>query len=113
MGGAADLPQRSSSPLKRRASDLEDSDVPSSQRDDVDMVPVPASDPSDPTEPAESPAGHQRARSVDMLRNEAEPAPSNGSTLKKVVDQEQDSASPADPQDGTDFLPLLFFHYSC
>jgi ubiquitin carboxyl-terminal hydrolase 4/11/15 len=106
MGGAADLPQRSSSPLKRRASDLEDSDVPSSQRDDVDMVPVPASDPPAPTEPPDSSTGRQRAQSVDMLRNEAGPAPSNGSALKtEVVEQKQDSPNTTDPQNGAEVLP--------
>lgn len=67
MGGAADLPQRSSSPLKRRASDLE-AEVSSSQKDDVDMIMVPESDPPEAvndTEPSRA-----RAQSVDMLRNE-------------------------------------------
>ncbi|KAG9230957.1 hypothetical protein BJ875DRAFT_135688 [Amylocarpus encephaloides] len=41
MGCAADLPQRSSSPLKRRASDLEDSDKISNPREDVEMSPAP------------------------------------------------------------------------
>lgn len=75
MGGAADLPQRSSSPLKRRASDLEDSDVPSSQKDDVDMVPVPPSDPSEP--PKSTDTTHERAQSVDMLRHDAGIEPPN------------------------------------
>lgn len=106
MGGAADLPQRSSSPLKRRASDLEDSDVPSSQRDDVDMVPVPASDPPEPANTAKTSAGHQRAQSVDMLRDEAEPAPSNGTAVKnEVADQEQDSPKTTDSQNGAEVLP--------
>ncbi|KAG0647612.1 Ubiquitin-specific-processing protease 12, partial [Hyphodiscus hymeniophilus] len=65
MGGAADLPQRSSSPLKRRASDLEEGR--SSQKDDVDMITVPEStlsaSPDTPMRPG-------RAQSIDMLRDE-------------------------------------------
>ncbi|KAJ5054531.1 uncharacterized protein L3040_000802 [Drepanopeziza brunnea f. sp. 'multigermtubi'] len=69
MGGAADLPQRSSSPLKRRASDLE-TDASSSQKDDVDMVQVP---PSDPTEVDElSISSRTRTHSVDALANGVE-----------------------------------------
>lgn len=44
MGGAADGTQRSSSPLKRRASDLEGTDVVSSQKEDVEMVTAPPAD---------------------------------------------------------------------
>lgn len=66
MGGAADLPQRSSSPLKRRASDLE-AEVPPGQ--DVDMTEV---HPSDPTDAATQSTRPRRAISVDMLREESE-----------------------------------------
>ncbi|KAH7348660.1 hypothetical protein BKA65DRAFT_264222 [Rhexocercosporidium sp. MPI-PUGE-AT-0058] len=67
MGGAADLPQRSSSPLKRRASDLEAA-VSSSQKDDVDMIMVPESDSPETANDAQP--SRVRAQSVDMLRNE-------------------------------------------
>ncbi|PVH82524.1 UCH-domain-containing protein [Cadophora sp. DSE1049] len=67
MGGAADLPQRSSSPLKRRASDLE-AEVSSSQKDDVDMIMVPESDL--PESANDNQSSRNRAQSVDMLRNE-------------------------------------------
>jgi ubiquitin carboxyl-terminal hydrolase 4/11/15 len=63
MGGAEDAPQRSSSPLKRRASDLE-----AEEKDDVEMVMVP-----DPSESAEAPARPPHARrtqSVDMMKDE-------------------------------------------
>lgn len=83
MGGAADLPQRSSSPLKRRASDLE-GEVPSSQKDDVDMITVP---PSDTPESADTPTTtirSKRAQSVDMLRNENEDTPADISTEEFV-----------------------------
>lgn len=67
MGGAADLPQRSSSPLKRRASDLE-AEVSPSQKDDVDMIMVPESDPPEPAKDSEP--SRDRAQSVDMLGTE-------------------------------------------
>ncbi|MBV35872.1 MAG: hypothetical protein CMP47_10560 [Rickettsiales bacterium] len=69
MGGAADLPQRSSSPLKRRASDLE-AEVSSSQKDDVDMIMVPESDALESANDTQS--SRNRAQSVDMLRNESQ-----------------------------------------
>ena len=70
MGGAADLPQRSSSPLKRRASDLE-ADVRSSQKDDVDMIAVPESTPlkSDASIRSTRPGW---AQSINMLRDEVD-----------------------------------------
>lgn len=58
MGGATDLPQRSSSPLKRRASNLEtDSDA---RPEDVEMA----------TDPPREPHDDDRESSVDMLRSE-------------------------------------------
>jgi len=79
MGGAADLPQRSSSPLKRRASDL-DGEVQSSQKDDVDMISVPPSDPAESADALTSAIRSKRAQSVDMLRNENEDAAADVST---------------------------------
>ena len=81
MGGAADLPQRSSSPLKRRASDL-DGEVQSSQKDDVDMISVPTSDPSEPAEALTSATRSKRGQSVDMLRNENDDAVADVSTAE-------------------------------
>jgi hypothetical protein len=43
MGGAADSPQRSSSPLKRRASSMEPDQDPVEAREDVDMLTAPDS----------------------------------------------------------------------
>ncbi|TVY17333.1 putative ubiquitin carboxyl-terminal hydrolase 12, partial [Lachnellula arida] len=101
MGGAADAPQRSSSPLKRRASDLEGSDVPSTEKDDVDMISSPPSGPAAPSNSSESTATHQRAQSVDMLKD-AGPEPANDplvQTQNMEVEQEQSAAPPvADPQ---------------
>ncbi|TAQ84249.1 hypothetical protein B7494_g7427 [Chlorociboria aeruginascens] len=68
MGGAADIPNRASSPLKRRASDL-DGDVPSDQQDDVDMI-VPLSDHSESTEAPPLSARARSALSVGMLREQ-------------------------------------------
>jgi ubiquitin carboxyl-terminal hydrolase 4/11 len=79
MGGAADLPQRSSSPLKRRASDL-DGEVQSSQKDDVDMISVPPFDLSESADASTSGTRSKRAQSVDMLRNDDEDAAVDTST---------------------------------
>jgi ubiquitin carboxyl-terminal hydrolase 4/11/15 len=68
MGGAADLPQRSSSPLKRPASDLEAE--PESSQNDVDMVAVPELAASEPTEASIRPTQPGRTQSVDMIRGE-------------------------------------------
>jgi hypothetical protein len=43
MGGAADFPQRSSSPLKRRASSMEPEQENADAREDVDMITAPDS----------------------------------------------------------------------
>jgi len=69
MGGAADLPHRSSSPLKRRASDLE-GEAPSSPKDDIDMITVPPSDTTETADSSTQPSRAQRAQSVDMLKGE-------------------------------------------
>lgn len=65
MGGAADIPQRASSPLKRRASDLE-GDIPHSQKNDVDMIGVPSSDILEPPGALDS----QRPQATDKKGNE-------------------------------------------
>lgn len=65
MGGAEDIPQRSSSPLKRRASNLD-----AEEKDDVEMINV--SDPSEGMEASTRPPRARRAQSVDMLKEEAE-----------------------------------------
>ena len=73
MGGAADLPQRSSSPLKRRASDLDgdrqNKEVIASQKEDVEMVTAPQSDQSEDAVVSLSPVRTTRAPSVDMLND--------------------------------------------
>ena len=108
MGGAADLPQRSSSPLKRRASDLE-SEVPSSQKDDIDMISVP---PSDPSEPMDAPTQSSRVRthSVDMLRNDAgQHAAADDTKVEQEQEQDQNAADTDRTGHGihtSNFLPL-------
>jgi ubiquitin carboxyl-terminal hydrolase 4/11/15 len=69
MGGAADLPLRSSSPLKRRASNLEGEAQPS-QREDVDMLAVPELASLRSTVTAESRQHPGRTPSVQMLAEE-------------------------------------------
>ena len=73
MGGAADFPQRSSSPLKRRAEDLDadaQAEAQSSQKDDVDMIVVPEPDSPETPDASTRPTCPARAQSVDMLREE-------------------------------------------
>lgn len=68
MGGAGYAPERSSSPLKRRASDLE-AEVSGTRQDDITMSSVSEGD----SEVRQTPPGssrHQRGVSVDMLAGE-------------------------------------------
>ncbi|SPQ22937.1 de57be69-df5e-4200-ad4d-8e6e50567eb8 [Thermothielavioides terrestris] len=55
MGSTADLPQRSSSPLKRRASSMEPEHNAADAREDVDMLRPPDSEAEPPAEPAVGP----------------------------------------------------------
>ncbi|KAI0200416.1 hypothetical protein F4808DRAFT_159003 [Astrocystis sublimbata] len=83
MGGAADFPERASSPLKRRASSMEP-DVDTQDADvDVDMINVPASD----TTCANSPSSlHQNVSSTaDSSENAAGVQPSTQSTTADDV----------------------------
>ncbi|KAF8861355.1 UCH-domain-containing protein [Acephala macrosclerotiorum] len=84
MGGAADLPQRSSSPLKRPASDLE-GEAQSSQKDDVDMISVPSSEPTEQAADSTQTSG-ARSQSVDMLQHEAQ---SNGAGGVAAAESEE------------------------
>jgi ubiquitin carboxyl-terminal hydrolase 4/11 len=95
MGGAEDLPKRASSPLKRPASDLEPEDA-SSQKEDVDMIAVPPSDPPESAEPSTQSSRTRRAQSVNMLENEVESATSNESS----EDQAQALAPPKSLESG-------------
>lgn len=68
MEGADDIPNRSSSPLKRPASELEP-DLPlSSSKEDVDMLVVPEA--QEDTESAIAAPTAVRAASVNMTRDE-------------------------------------------
>ena len=71
MEGAENLPKRASSPLKRPASEL-DSEEPSSQREDVDMITVASSAASDAPKPTSPLSQRQRARSVNMLEEQSQ-----------------------------------------
>lgn len=95
MGGAADHPQRSSSPLKRRASDIDNTEVRSSQGD-VDMIPVPSSDPAAPINlPLQSVASPRtkRAQSIDMLRDETDEE--GVGSVAAATDQQTGPGSPS------------------
>ncbi len=102
MGGAADLPQRSSSPLKRRASDLDE--VQSSQKDDVDMISVPPSDPPEAADVSTTAARSQRAQSVDVLKNNDEDAAVGAST------EQSPEAAPRNATETGKTLPLPILH---
>ncbi|XDG00718.1 hypothetical protein ABKA04_000333 [Annulohypoxylon sp. FPYF3050] len=54
MGGAADFPERASSPLKRRASSMDPDAVDQDAAEDVDMITAPASDTFDTSKSQES-----------------------------------------------------------
>jgi len=86
MGGAADLPQRSSSPLKRRASDLDGehehkAEVTLSEKEDVDMVTVPHSDEQENTDVPLSPNRIKRAQSIEMFKDVQNEEPSDATSL--------------------------------
>jgi ubiquitin carboxyl-terminal hydrolase 4/11/15 len=98
MGGAADLPQRSSSPLKRRASDLDE--VQSSQKDDVDMISVPPSDPPEAADVSITATRSKRAQSVDMLKNNDEDAAADAST------EQSPEAAPKNAAETGNTLPV-------
>ncbi|KAI4862896.1 hypothetical protein F4820DRAFT_395274 [Hypoxylon rubiginosum] len=59
MGGAAEFPDRSSSPLKRRASSMEPDAPEHDSSEDVDMIAAPPLDASDASKP--EPAGEAKA----------------------------------------------------
>lgn len=102
MGGAADNPHRSSSPLKRRASDL-DAEGESSQKDDVDMISVPPSDPPESIEGVTTAARSKRAQSVDMLRND------DGGV---AADASAEDSPEADPAKTTETgMPVNLYHF--
>jgi ubiquitin carboxyl-terminal hydrolase 4/11/15 len=89
MGGAADLPHRSSSPLKRPASDL-DADVKSGE-DDVNMIVESEPSQSQSADTFQKMSRSNRAQSIDMLSGETggdltESAPQSqvGSSAKSV-----------------------------
>ena len=71
MGGAADLPQRSSSPLKRRASSMEPEQDAGDAREDVDMITVPDSQRTETAEGSRTEQGKEeteesKAPAADM-----------------------------------------------
>ncbi len=84
MGGAADLPQRSSSPLKRRASDLE-AEATSSQKDDVDMIMVPPTPPEAVDEPIR-PISHSVNMTEAASKTEVATLPADTPALIKTAE---------------------------
>jgi hypothetical protein len=70
MGGAADFPQRSSSPLKRPASDLEQ-EKPLPTEEDVEMDALPPSDPPGMTHNIGQLGGEEEQHRVLQSQEEA------------------------------------------
>ncbi|KAI9639992.1 hypothetical protein NHQ30_011551 [Ciborinia camelliae] len=97
MGGAEDAPQRSSSPLKRPASELDpEVSLSSEEKEDVDMVMVP-----DAQEDAENPIAAPatiRERSEDMQRDEHPAEASVNPTSAAVKGPISDQVPPIDEQ---------------
>jgi ubiquitin carboxyl-terminal hydrolase 4/11/15 len=112
MGGAADLPQRSSSPLKRRASDLE-AEVASSQNDDVDMIQVPPSNPMEATDNFAESSNVKRAQSVDMLKEENEPqAEISAASINGDASRKKSTGKPSPKDQPTRMLTMCRYRYT-
>jgi ubiquitin carboxyl-terminal hydrolase 4/11 len=67
MGGAADFPERASSPLKRRASSIEPETEAQNANEDVDMVTVPSSDAASTNSPMTLPQSSSNINGVSEL----------------------------------------------
>lgn len=81
MGGAADFPERASSPLKRRASSMEPDSIEQDANEDVDMITAPTSDTvdtskseqSEKVDTAESSCSITDEPKNEMVREDGEP----------------------------------------
>lgn len=85
MGGAADFPQRSSSPLKRPASDLEQ-ETPLPTEEDVEMDVIPPSDPPGITHNMGQVAGEEEQHGV--LQSQTEGTKSSNQPEHQMVAEE-------------------------
>lgn len=88
MGGDANFPQRSSSPLKRPASDLEQEPSNALERD-VDMDHSATADSSDPS--------HMTGSSMSQVEQPTEPQ-SNTTGVSGQRDKEEDQPSSSDSE---------------
>jgi hypothetical protein len=95
MGGAADFPQRSSSPLKRPASDLEqETSLPTDE--DVEMDPLPPSDPSGMARNMGQVAGEEEQHGVFQPQEEVTQA-SNQPGQQMITDEHQPQVGDNNP----------------
>lgn len=96
MGDAADIPQRSSSPLKRRASSM-DQEMDSDAKEDVDMINPPPPDESEEAGSLASPPGQDAAGASGPGLHASNPA----SRSKLSTSGDPDTSPPT--EDGSDF----------
>lgn len=100
MGGAADFPQRSSSPLKRPASDLEQ-ESPLPTEEDVEMDAIPSSDPPGMTHSMEQVVDEEEQHGV--LQSQAEDTKgSNQPEHQMVTEEHQPQVSRNNPTPETE-----------
>ncbi|OTA95793.1 hypothetical protein M434DRAFT_9452 [Hypoxylon sp. CO27-5] len=74
MGGAAEFPERASSPLKRRASSMDPDAADQDATEDVDMITAPTSDSLDTSKPEQTgePVGSNTAPTINGQRTTAD-----------------------------------------
>lgn len=86
MGGAADFPQRSSSPLKRPASSMEPEQDVADTREDVDMITVPDSQGTESAEGSREEEGKKETKDpqAPMADTKAELPLRNGTSMPPV-----------------------------
>ncbi|KAI5924835.1 hypothetical protein F4810DRAFT_96440 [Camillea tinctor] len=102
MGGASDVPERASSPLKRRASsmDAEPKELDASE-EDVDMIPAPPSDTPDPSndpsdsQPAPAPAPVPISQSQDANASSPTAMVTSDSDVKMQTDTADQKDTPS------------------
>lgn len=105
MGGAAEVPERASSPLKRRASSLEPECAPENASEDVDMVTVPISDAMDVNTPTSLPPNtsdtNNSSEPMVSSQESTQPALADNSTATTVgtVDDTPVLSPPASVED--------------
>ncbi|KAI1117936.1 hypothetical protein F5Y14DRAFT_447346 [Nemania sp. NC0429] len=113
MGGAAEVPERSSSPLKRRASSLEPEGASQSASEDVDMVTVSPSDATDtntltslPPDPSDTNSSSEPMASLQESKQPAV-AGNDVATTIDVIDDSRVLPPPASIEDHINAIRIL------